>query len=84
MALSPSERILRARLAAHALHSKVDSTKHTEPARKAALERFEKQVDPEGILPEAERLRRADQAKKAYFVKLAFLSARARRKGRRR
>ena len=78
MPLSPTQRSLRARGAAHTLHSKVDSTKHTEPARRAFLERFEMQVDPDGTLPEAERLRRADQAKKAYFANLAYRSARAR------
>ena len=79
MSLSPTERSLRARQAAHTLHSKVDSSKHLEPARKAFLERFAKQVDPDGTLPEAERLRRAEQAKKAYFTNLAYKSARARR-----
>lgn len=80
MALTPSQRSLRAQIAAHTLHSKVDSTRHTEPARKAFLARFERQVDPDGELPEAERLRRAEQAKKAYFTNLAYKSARARSK----
>ncbi|MGI9118554.1 MAG: hypothetical protein ACR2G7_00195 [Acidimicrobiales bacterium] len=79
MPLSPSERSLRARLAAHTLHSKYDSATLTAPARAAALARFERQVDPEGVLPEAERHRRAEHAKKAYFTDLAYRSARARR-----
>ncbi len=81
MPLSPSERSLRARVAAHSLHAKVDSTAHTAPARQAFLDRFALEVDPEGILPEAERKRRADHARKAYFMRLALASARARRKG---
>jgi hypothetical protein len=80
MALSPQERILRARLAAHTLHSQVDATEHTAPARKAFLERFEREVDPDGILEPAERARRAEHAKRAYFSRLALKSAQARRK----
>lgn len=80
-ALSPAERTLRARLAAHALHAQVaDPSAHTAPAREAFLDRFERQVDPDGLLPEAERLRRAEHARKAYFTSLAYKSARARRK----
>lgn len=80
MSLSPSERTLRARLAAHTLHSRVDSSAHTEPGRKAFLARFEREVDPEGKLPEAERARRAEQARRAYFTRLALKSAQARRR----
>ncbi len=53
----------------------------TEPGRKAFLERFEREVDPEGVLPPAERQRRAGHLKKAYFTKLALASSRARRRG---
>lgn len=81
MALTPSERTLRARLAAHTLHGRVDSTKHTEPARAAFLSRFEHEADPDGVLPELERKRRAAQLKKAYFTRLALKSAQARRNG---
>ena len=81
MALSPKERVLHSRLAAHKLHSKYDSKELTAPARRAFLERFEKEVDPAGLLPEAERRRRAGHAKKAYFTKLALASSRARKKG---
>jgi len=79
MSLTPSERSLRGRLAAHRLHGNVDSRVHTEPARAAFLARFEKEADPQGTLPPAERARRADQLKKAYFVGLALKSSKARR-----
>ena len=46
------------------------------PGRKAFLDRFEKQVDPDGELLPAERARRAEHARKAYFARLAFKSAR--------
>jgi hypothetical protein len=44
------------------------------------LDRFERQVDPDGELPPAERARRAGHARKAYFTRLALRSAQARRK----
>src|SRR4051812_50001042 len=74
-----TERILRARMAAHALHAKVsDPTAHTAPARAAFLSRFEREVDPEGLLDPRERARRAEHARKAYFTRLALASAHAR------
>jgi hypothetical protein len=77
-----TKRVMRARIAAHALHAKVsDPTAHTQAARTAFLSRFEKEVDPDGTLEPTERARRAAHAKKAYFLKLALASAEARRKG---
>ncbi len=77
--LSPEQRSLRARLAAHTLHAKVeDPSAHTAPARQAFLGRFEREVDPEGVLPPAERARRAEHARRAYFTKLALQSSKAR------
>ena len=78
--MTPAERSLRARLAAHCLHAQVDSRDHTEPARRAFMSRFENEVDPNRVLSEAERQRRAEQAKKAYFTRLALRSVQARRR----
>jgi hypothetical protein len=39
---------------------------------------FAERVDPDGLLSEEERHRRAELARKAYFARLAFKSARAR------
>ena len=44
------------------------------------MERFEKIVDPDGVLDPGERSRRAAHARKAYFLKLAAKSAAARAK----
>lgn len=76
--LSPEQRSLRARLAAHVLHSRVDSKQHTAPARTTFMKRFEDEVDPARVLPESERQRRAEHAKTAYFTALAIKSAKAR------
>ena len=79
--MSNERRIQAARIGAHALHAKVaDPTAHTAPARKAFLDRFERQVDPDGTLDPVDRARRAEHAKKAYFLSLALKSAAARRK----
>ena len=68
--MTPAERSLRGRIGAFSLHAmgKTD----TRAARAAFMGRFEKEVDPEGVLPEPERLRRAELAKRAYFSKLAL------------
>lgn len=76
-----ADRSLQARAAAYRLHSKYDSRDLTRNARKAFNDRFAKQVDPDGVLPEAERARRAECARRAYFAELAARSVRARRSG---
>jgi hypothetical protein len=67
-------------MAAHVLHSKYDSRELTRPARDKFNQRFLDEVDPERVLSEAERERRAEHARKAYFTGLALKSAVARRK----
>lgn len=78
--LTPAERSLRARVAAHTLHATHDSTELTKNARQAFRDRFERQVDPDGVLPPAERERRAEHARKAWYTTLALKSAQARRR----
>ena len=80
MPTTPEERSLRARIGAHALHAKVaDRSAHTAAARRAFLGRFESEVDPDGQLDPEERARRADHARRRYFLSLSLRSARARR-----
>lgn len=76
----PSLRTLAARIGAYALHAQRDPKITTARARAAFLARFVQQVDPEGKLPEAERLRRAEYAKSEYFARLALKSAKARQR----
>lgn len=78
--LSASERTLRARLAAHSSWANTENrTARTAAATAASMSRFERQVDPDGVLDPAERARRADSARKAYYTRLAFKSVKARR-----
>jgi hypothetical protein len=79
--LTPSERSLRARLAVHASWARTsDRSARTAPARRAALQRFERQVDPEGVLPPVERARRAEQAMRSHMSRMALRSVQARRR----
>lgn len=78
--MTPSERSLRARIGGFALAAQRNPRDYTAAARKAFLAKFEKDVDPQGLLPENERRRRADAARKAYFARLALKSAQVRRK----
>jgi hypothetical protein len=76
-----ADRSLIARLAAHeSWANTADPSARTAPARRAMLDRFERQVDPDGVLSPAERARRAGHARKAYFARLSLRSAQARRK----
>lgn len=77
--LTPSERTMRARMAAHTLHAKHDPKETSAAGRAAFLASFETQVDPEGVLPPDERARRAEQLFKAHMTRLSFKAAQARR-----
>lgn len=84
MEMTPAQRSLRSRIAAHTSWANTgDRTARTSNARKASMDRFEKQVDPEGVLPPEERRQRAASAASAHFSRMAMASAAARR-GRRR
>lgn len=77
--LTPAQRRLLAQAAAHASWAKTaDRAARTAPARRAALARFERQVDPDGVLEPEERQQRAESARRSYFRYLALRSARAR------
>jgi len=75
---TPEARAMRARIAAYALHSQCDSKAHTESARKGFRARFEREVDPDGLLSEEERRRRADCALRSHMTRLSLQSAKAR------
>jgi hypothetical protein len=77
--LTPEQRTLRARMGAHALHAQGKTS--TAAARRnspQSLEYWCTQVDPDSSLPEPERLKRAEHARKQYMSGLAFKSSRAR------
>jgi hypothetical protein len=77
--MNPADRMLRARIAAYAMHGRNDARETTAKGRAAFLAKFEREADPEGVLPLDERRRRAEQLRKAHFTRLALASAKARR-----
>lgn len=73
-------RSMTAKLAAHESWARTQNrSARTAKARAALLAKFEREVDPDGILPLAERARRAEHARKAYYTRLALKSAKSRR-----
>jgi len=78
--MTAADRKMRAQMAAHASWANTgDRRARSKPGGDALVARFERQVDPDGVLPAAERAARAESAKRAYYVGLAYKSARARR-----
>jgi hypothetical protein len=76
---SSAEKSLRHVMAAEVMHSRHDSRKTTANARAKFLAQFEEQVDPDRDLPETERLRRAEHARRAHMLRLSYKSVQARR-----
>jgi len=79
--VTPEQRRRRARVAAHASWAKTsDRAARTSAGTKAFLDRFERQVDPEGVLSDEVRTAMAKHARIAYMLQLAEKSAAARRR----
>ncbi len=78
--MTARQRSRRARIAAHASWANTaDRAERTAPGTQAFLTRFERQVDPLGVLPIEVRETMARHARKAYMLQLAERSAQARR-----
>jgi hypothetical protein len=75
-----THRSLAGRIGALTLHAAGKT--NTAPARAAFLARFEREVDPDGVLDPIERARRATFARRKYFAALALTSSKARRRRR--
>ena len=69
--LDPTDLTLRGRIGAYRLHATHDPRETTQKARETFLSRFEREVDPDGTLPENEPRRRAEHARRAYFSRRA-------------
>jgi hypothetical protein len=79
--LTPQQRTRRARIAAHVSWSNTaDRRGRTERATKSFLARFERQVDPLGVLPLELRQQMALHARRAYMMQLAERSAKTRKR----
>ena len=68
------------RIGGYVLRATHDPLEYTANARSAFLSRFEREVDPDGVLPPEERLARAQAALRAHMLRLAYRSAKKRRR----
>lgn len=81
--MTPAQRRLRAQIAANTRWSNTpDRSAASANARAALMGRWEKQVDPDGVLSPAERARLAVNACNAHCQRMALKSATSRRKKR--
>jgi hypothetical protein len=81
MESTPAERRLAAQYAAHKSWAQTESRSlRTLPARMGLQAKFEREADPDSRLAPAERARRAEHLRKAYYANMALKSAQARRR----
>lgn len=78
MALTPEQRRLNGRIGAMKVHASGRTT--TRRAREAFFAKFEREVDPDGVLSPAERTKRAEYARRAFYLRLSAKSAAARKR----
>jgi hypothetical protein len=76
--IDPAEMSRRGRIGAHVTHSRHDSRQLTARAREALLAKYEREVDPDGILDPEERRRRAAHARRAHLARIGRLGTIAR------
>lgn len=77
--LTSGQRQTRSRQASHASWANTDDrTQRTAPGRAGMLRKFEDQVDPDRVLSPAERAKRVESARKAFYTGLALKSAKVR------
>jgi hypothetical protein len=81
---NPSLAQLYGRIGGLRTRSRHDPGQYTSAARRAFLQGFELEVDPQSILPLHERRARAEAALKAHMAQIAYRSAVARAEKRRR
>jgi len=78
---SQHDRALIARIAAAERWARTtDRAAATAPARQGLAAKFEREADPDGVLPADERARRGDLLMRAHMLRMARRSAQARRR----
>lgn len=76
----PARRKQIASLAAHVSWAKTaHRAERMSPANRAREQRFEAEVDPDGVMDPADRARAAESARKAYYRRLSMSGVEARR-----
>lgn len=78
---TPQQRSTAARIGAHASWAQTaDRAARTEPARRAAIERFERLVDPDNLMTPQQRARAAESARREAMTRLSARAAAARQR----
>lgn len=77
MPLSPEERQARARLGG--LTTAARGNVNTATARLAFEKKFETQADPEGVLSDSERAKRAEALRRLHYARIQMLALKKRR-----
>lgn len=75
---TPAERSRDARIAALSRWAHEDPTANAVRGQRGLQDRFEREVDPDGVLNPAERARRAECARKAHMERLSKAGVAAR------
>ncbi len=79
--LTPTERSIRARIAANTRWAKEpDRLAATAPGRRAAFEKLVNEVDPHRVLTETERLKRVKNAQQAQMARVRLEASKKRRR----
>ncbi len=76
--VTAAQRSLAGQIGALALHSRVDGREHVKAARRGFLAKFLDQVDPDRVLSESERNRRAEIAVKVHYARMRLQSLKVR------
>ncbi|WP_204342784.1 hypothetical protein [Micromonospora terminaliae] len=79
-AKDPDVRRMAGRIGGHMSWANTpDRAARTAPGRQAALDRFEREIDPDGTMDPVERARRADCLRRAHMARLSLKAAQARK-----
>ena len=80
MAATPADRSIAGQIAAAAKWAQTpDYSAATAPARAAFNDKFEREVDPHGVLPIEQRQKMAEHARRLHFLRMAQKSVQARK-----
>ena len=78
--MGESMKALTGRIGGYAKYAKTDDwTAATAAARKAERDRYDKLVDPDGVLPPEIRRKKAEAARREHYSRMGLASAKARR-----
>lgn len=78
MPLTREERSQNARRAALIRWSRESPAQNAARGQAGLLKKFEKEVDPDGVLPEKERQRRAECRRRVHMIELSQMAVEAR------